>query len=450
MKDTYEIVRDGCFAKGFVLDSNKEYVESMKKATEKIDIHCSIHIDNKINKSWSVIKAGRCVCKECKKFEGRHNYTTEEKIQILFDNGFEYIEGNLARVSESVKLKRISCGHIIDRPFNNVSRGNTDCPFCKCTVPEGYWNKETCQEWLNENMYGYTIFDIKRMNGELRVYIKCPNKKHELYWTSWMHIKSENTGCKECYYESKNKTNWTLDKVKDKLNEIDLKILNDLDFISTHQRFAVKDKLGFIYMVTMHNVVAGRTKFSLWRNNPYALHNIHLYCKIFRPDYEFLDDEYKGNNKMHRWKYIGDQLEDNVSREFDLKFGHFVNNNGGHPMLSKSKLEAKCHHILDKYNIKYKTQKTFEGCKDKILLRFDFYIIINDREYCIETDGNQHDIPIPQFGGFEYLKDIQRKDNIKNKYCKNNNIKLIRIKEKDFKNMENILIKKLDLEEFAS
>lgn len=450
MKDTYEIVKEGCFIKGFILDSNREYIESMKTAKEKIDIHCKIHVENKMSRPWATIKAGRCVCKECKNIKGRHNYTIEEKIQILLDNGFEYIEGNLGKVSESVKLKKNSCGHIINRPFNNIIRGNIDCPFCRGVVPDGYWTKETCQKWLNENMQGYIIYDIKREEGKLMVFIKCPNENHDPYWAGWMHIRHGKTRCKECYYESENKTNWTLDKVKDKLNEIGLSVVNDSDYISTSKRFAVQDSLGFVYMVTMHNVVAGRTKFSLWRNNPYALHNIHLYCKIFRPDYEFLDNEYKGNKKMHRWKYLGEQLENDVDREFNLMFGHFVNGNGGHPMLSKSKLEAKCHHILDKYKIKYKPQKTFKGCKDKALLRFDFYTVINNQEYCIETDGNQHEIPVPQFGGFEYLNDIKKKDTIKNEYCKNHNIKLIRIKEKDFKNMENILIKELNLEELVA
>lgn len=449
MKDTYEDVKNGCESKGFILDSNRKYIESMKTAKEKINIHCQKHTDNKMFRPWCDVKSGRCRCKQCSELECRHNYTIDEKIKILFDNGFEYLDGNLSIVSNSVHVRKISCGHDFYRPFNNIVRGSIDCPFCKGTVPCDYWNKETCQEWLNENMKGYIILDTKRENHELRVYVKCANKEHEPYWTYWMHIKNEKTGCRECYYESENKVNWTIDKVKLKLDEIGLNILNESEYVSTSKRFAVKDSFGFIYMVTMHNILAGRTKFSLWRNNPYAVHNIHLYCKIYRPDYIFLDNKYKGNKEIHRWEYIGDQLEGNTDRKFDLKFGAFVNNNCGHPMLSKSKMEAKCQHLLDKYNVKYKPQKTFEGCKDKILLRFDFYTIIKNQEYCIETDGFQHDVQVPQFGGLEYLEDIQKKDNIKNEYCKNHNIKLIRIKEKDFKNMESILIKELNLEELA-
>ena len=126
-------------------------------------------------------------------------------------------------------------------------------------------------------------------------------------------------------------------------------------------------------------------------------------------------------------------------------FGHFVNSNGGHPMLSKSKLEAKCESLLKKYNVGYIPQKTFDDCRDKGLLRFDFYTELNGQKYCIETDGNQHEIPIPLYGGLECLIETQRRDRIKDDYCLKNNIKMIRIPERKFKQMEEILIKELGL-----
>ena len=135
---------------------------AVKKVSDKINVHCKIHTDNKLFRPWGDIKAGRCSCKKCKENIKRKYYSIEEKIQILYDTGFEYLEGNLSNVSNSVKLKRISCGHIIDRPFNNITRGNTDCPFCNGTVPNGYWNKETCQQWIDEHNIGYTILDTKK------------------------------------------------------------------------------------------------------------------------------------------------------------------------------------------------------------------------------------------------------------------------------------------------
>jgi len=70
-------------------------------------------------------------------------------------------------------------------------------------------------------------------------------------------------------------------------------------------------------------------------------------------------------------------------------------------------------------------EKTFSDCKDKALLRFDFYFpIINE---VVEIDGEQHEKIIKYFGGEEGYLDRVKKDNIKNKYCKDNNIKMTRI-----------------------
>ena len=93
----------------------------------------------------------------------------------------------------------------------------------------------------------------------------------------------------------------------------------------------------------------------------------------------------------------------------------------------KSKGEYKIAKILQENKIFFEQQKT---CKDKALLPFDFYV---NNQYLIEYDGEQH------FNKRDFLEDkydyIQKHDNIKNEYCKNNNIPLIRISYKHFKNL---------------
>ena len=81
--------------------------------------------------------------------------------------------------------------------------------------------------------------------------------------------------------------------------------------------------------------------------------------------------------------------------------------------------------FLDKRDINYEMEKTFDDCYHEILLRFDFYL--PDKNIIIEYDGEQHFKSIPMLGGDEYLKNIQIRDTVKNNYCKDNHIKLIRI-----------------------
>jgi hypothetical protein len=97
----------------------------------------------------------------------------------------------------------------------------------------------------------------------------------------------------------------------------------------------------------------------------------------------------------------------------------------GCPQCSGSHGEKSVKLWLDNHSVKYKQQKTFDDCKDKNLLPFDFYL--PDYNCCIEYDGEQHYRPVDYFGGENSFKKTVMHDKIKNDYCKDNNIKLLRI-----------------------
>lgn len=101
----------------------------------------------------------------------------------------------------------------------------------------------------------------------------------------------------------------------------------------------------------------------------------------------------------------------------------------GCPVCKESKGEKIIRNILTKNNINYIQQYKFKDCFNIKPLMFDFYL--PDYNVCIEYDGEQHFKPMrffkPDVSNFE-LKNIQKRDKIKNNYCKKNNIKLIRIR----------------------
>ena len=97
----------------------------------------------------------------------------------------------------------------------------------------------------------------------------------------------------------------------------------------------------------------------------------------------------------------------------------------GCPQCNESKGEQKIKEFLEKYNIIFFKQYKFDDCKNIKILKFDFYIPLLN--LCIEFDGLQHFKPIEYFGGINTYEKIKINDNIKNDYCKNNNIKLLRI-----------------------
>ncbi|NBO99418.1 MAG: hypothetical protein EBU90_04725 [Proteobacteria bacterium] len=103
-------------------------------------------------------------------------------------------------------------------------------------------------------------------------------------------------------------------------------------------------------------------------------------------------------------------------------------------------LEKLIHKYLTDNNYEYTTQHTFDNCRSKRgrLFRFDFYI--PNKNIIIETDGIQHFQVVKKYGA-EWLDVIQERDIMKTQYCKDNDIKMIRICPKDIHNTQ--LIKQM-------
>lgn len=116
----------------------------------------------------------------------------------------------------------------------------------------------------------------------------------------------------------------------------------------------------------------------------------------------------------------------------NLKTGHTQSCGVCHTSLGEDKIES----ILKEKYIKYFTQYSFTDCKNKKPLRFDFYL--PDYNCCIEYDGKQHyEIKGTFYEGHEQeYYDQKERDNIKTKYCMNNNISLYRIPYTDYNILE--------------
>jgi len=105
--------------------------------------------------------------------------------------------------------------------------------------------------------------------------------------------------------------------------------------------------------------------------------------------------------------------------------------------LIASKGESFIKKFLSDNNIKFEYQKGIPNTK----LKFDFYL--PHKNLFIEYDGIQHYEPRSRFGGEkEYLLQVNR-DKSKNNFCDENNIELLRISYKDYKNLNKILTDKI-------
>ncbi len=93
--------------------------------------------------------------------------------------------------------------------------------------------------------------------------------------------------------------------------------------------------------------------------------------------------------------------------------------------------------FLNKYKINFERHKKFKGCKNGLELSFDFYI--PSIRTCIEFQGKQHFEPLEDFGGAETYQMLKVNNKIKEEYCEDNYINLIRIKYDQFNDIYRIL-----------
>ena len=100
--------------------------------------------------------------------------------------------------------------------------------------------------------------------------------------------------------------------------------------------------------------------------------------------------------------------------------------------------ELKIREFLELHNIKYEQEKRFPDCRDKKPLPFDFYLPANNM--CIEFDGAHHYQDVRNVLSLETTK---HHDKIKNDYCKDAGIKLLRIPYWEGNKINDILSKEI-------
>jgi very-short-patch-repair endonuclease len=160
--------------------------------------------------------------------------------------------------------------------------------------------------------------------------------------------------------------------------------------------------------------------------------------------------------KVHENKFNYSKINfENIEKKVEIiceKHGSFyqnihkhLNGQGCKLCLSKSKGEEYVEMWLNLLKIKYIREYKFKGCKYKKPLYFDFYLPNNNM--CIEFDGKQHYQPIKRFGGDESFELSKTRDSVKNKWCFDNKINLLRIKYDEINKIKYILYKELQIVE---
>lgn len=203
------------------------------------------------------------------------------------------------------------------------------------------------------------------------------------------------------------------------------------------------DKYGSDYDYSLVKYVNGATKVKIIHKNSGEVYEQSPSCHLkYRPENIKLsirktnDQFIKEANAVHdnkfsyeKTNYIKNQIKVIITCPIhgDFNQNPFLHLQGnGCPNCNESIGERTIVSFLKKYNINYSRQHKFSNCRNSFELPFDFYI--PSLRICIEFDGKQHFQPIDYFGGIDAYNRLTINDRIKDDYCEDNYITLIRIR----------------------
>ncbi len=356
--------------------------------------------------------------------------TTEEfikKSNEIHNNKYNYSKSEY--IGSNKKINIICSIHGIfsqDASEHLRGRGCIKCATQGCGI-EKFIEKA---KGVHGNKYDYSL--VKYTNNATKVNIIC-NKHGVFEQTPNSHISAKH-GCPSCSGNEK---------------------LNTEDFIKK-SKLIHGDK--YDYSQVFYN--GNKIKVNIICNKHGAFvqtPNMHLNgsgCSkcagVGRSSIDFINDA----SEMHDNKY--DYSKTNYEKynkpiiiicpihgKFEQK--PFIHIRGsGCQKCSESKGERKVALFLDKNKLNFERQKTFDDLRNKKtnrLLKFDFYL--PEYNVCIEYDGEYHYEPwrlyFDKSEANAKFEEMKLRDKIKDKYCSNKNIRLLRIPYFELKNIDKII-----------
>lgn len=316
------------------------------------------------------------------------------------------------------------------------------------------------QQEINNVLNGYKVISCMRdKNSKIKLFVQC-NNNHEPYWVYRQHLLDKHI-CKKCViYKTRNypvmrkpalrTKKFLLNYYKEKCKLCDL-ILIDICRKDNFIKLIIQDKDGYKYEIhtnNLRNVINKNSKLTKYNSNPFAIYNLKLWCKLNRPDYDFIDSTFRGYKEKHLFIYNGEHINKDCNRKFMCRISDFMESNVRHPKFNMSKFENKVYDYLINNDILFEREKTFNdlvGLKNRHY-RFDFYL--PQYNAILELNGIQHYNVFPNsIYNEKSVYEIQKRDAIKKEYCKKNNIKYISIPYWYFRNdkYKNILKEELRL-----
>jgi very-short-patch-repair endonuclease len=262
--------------------------------------------------------------------------------------------------------------------------------------------------------YDYSL--VEYINNKTKIKIICPI--HGVFEQTPNNHLNVGNGCPFC---SNNKKMTTLDFIK-KSKEIhgDKYDYSNTKYTNSLTKVEIICNIHGSFFMTPNNHISKKY------NCPKCKKNIQLTTE------KFIEKSKKTHNNKYDYSLVEYKNVKSKVKIICPKHGMFEQKSYNHlngvgcPFCKTSKGEKKIEKYLNDKNIKYIRQYKFKKCINKRMLPFDFYL--PEYNMCIEYNGRQHYETIEYFGGKSKLKYIKNNDKIKEVFCKENNIELLKIK----------------------
>lgn len=365
--------------------------------------------------------------------------TNEEFVKEIYDLvGSEYtLLSKYTRSNDKVKIRHNECGFEYMVVPSRFKSGN------RCRKCNGVNQRKTNEDF---------VLEVRELVGDEYTFL-------EKYSTAIEKIEIRHNICNSTYYVSPNnflrgnrcakcreisrikKSTKSNGKFLDEVYELVEDEYTFIDeYINTETRILCRHNMcDYEWKVKPSNFLNGTRCPKCSRkvaNNKHMLSQDEFEKRVS----DIVGNEYKilGKYKGHRG-YVAVK-HNTCGREYYVTANNLLRGKGC-ANCATSKGEKAVRKYLMKNNISFEEEQTFEGLKYINLLRYDFaiYDYKGKLNSLIEFDGLQHTKPVELFGGEKYFKLSQKRDSIKDKYAKDNNIPLLRIPYEDLNDVDDIL-----------
>ena len=272
---------------------------------------------------------------------------------------------------------------------------------------------------------GYELLSDSYKNSRTKIKLKC-KQGHIFEKTLGSFKKGEN--CPKCSkINASKKISLTYNEVKDYIEKEGYELLSK-EYINNKTKLKLKCPLGHEFDMMFNSFKNGYRCSKCSKTKKLTYNEVKKY--IEKEGYKLLSDTYINNRTKLELKCPKGHI-------FYMNFNNFKDSGCRCPECANSKGETKIKTLLNNLNIKYIHQYYFDECRVRRKLPFDFYL--PDYNCCIEFDGRQHYEIVYAFGGLDGFIETKIRDTVKTEYCKNNNIKLIRIPYWELNKIEDII-----------